>query len=122
MLPEAVVAGPVTVSPRSEPAVMVVVSVTSLLAELTSGARLGTRAPMTTLPWTWLRSPTVTAAEALSANGGTVQVTVAGPVAGSGAQAVIVPPADSSVVVAGTISYSVLAGAGSKPLLVTVTW
>ena len=104
MLPDAAVAGPATVKARSEPAVIVVVSVTSLFAALTSGAIVGTRAPMTTLPCAVVRSPAVSVALALSASGGTEQVTVVAPVAGSGAQPVIVPEVVSSVVPAGTMS------------------
>jgi len=122
MLPDAAVAGPATVNAMSEPAVIVVVSVTSLFAALTSGASVGTRAPMTTLPCTVVRRPALSVALPLSASGGTEHVTVVAPAAGSGAHPVIVPDVVSSVVPAGTISCKVFAGAASNPLFVTVTW
>lgn len=100
---------------------MLVFSVTALLPGWVSvavPAVAGTVAPKVIVPCTELRRCAVKLTSAPAASAGTGQETVAGPVAGRGAQPVMAPVAASSTVPEGTVRLSEVAGAALKPSLV----
>ena len=102
-------------SPISAPVVTVVFSDAVLLSVLESPA-VGTSAPSAIVPAVVVARSSVMPMVPPTIREGTLQVTVAGPVTGTGAQPVIPPAVDRSVVAAGTVMSIVVAGAGPGPM------
>ena len=112
MLPDCAVAGPEMVRLMSAPCVTVVDWETSLFCGWRSPS-MGTNASTVIVPGVLVRTLARSVAASPPASAGRLQVTVAGPLAGTGAQPVIVSPAlpPSKMALAGIVRRTVLAGA-----------